>query len=127
LTYTDNSVIGTILGLTCTVLGHDTVDSCMERSTIMYSLAPVGTDLPRLDTLHALHVYADVVEPQHVGDVMAALIGYVDVNGKPGDRICHTCDPFIYLPVGKSYIDAVRVRITDEYGESVMFPDFLEK
>jgi hypothetical protein len=93
--------MGTILGLTCTELGHDKVNSRTERSAVMYGVATVGTDRPRMNNVHALHVYADVVEPQHVGDVMSPLIGYVNVNGKPGDRICHTCDPPIYLPVGR--------------------------
>jgi hypothetical protein len=124
--FTDNSIIGTVLGLQYTELSQDKVDSRMERGIVMYSLATVGTDIPRLKNLHALHVYADVVEPQHVGDIMSPLIGYVDVNGKPGDRINHICNPPIYLPVGRSYIDAIRVRITDEHGQNVMFADLLE-
>jgi hypothetical protein len=66
------------------------------------------------------------LEPQHVDDTMAPLIGYADVNGKPGDRISHTCNPPVYLPVAKSYIDAIRVRITDEHDQNIMFPDLLE-
>jgi hypothetical protein len=124
--YTDNTVTATVLGLQFTELGQDKVDSRMERNSNMYSLASVETALPRVDGLHALYVYADVVEPQHVGDVMAPLIGYVNVYGKPGDRISHTCNPPIYLPVIKSYIDAISVRITDECGKNAMFPDLLE-
>jgi hypothetical protein len=119
-------MIGTLLGFKYTDLSLNKVDSRMERSTVMYSLTPVGTEIPRLDALHALYVYADVVEPQHVGDVMAPLVGYADVNGKPGDRICHTSNPRVYLPVARSYIDAIRVRITDDRGDNVMFPDLLE-
>ena len=79
-----------------------------------------------MDNIHALYVYADVVQQQHVGDVMAPLTGYASVNGKPGDRISHTCNPPIYLPVVKSFIDAISVRITDEHGQDVMFPDLRE-
>ena len=124
--FTDNSIIGTVLGLKYTELGQDKVDSRMERGTIMYTLETVGTELPRLNNVHALYVYADVVEPQHVGDAMSPLIGYVNITGKPGDRLTHTCNPPIYLPVGRCYIDAIRVRITDEYGQNVMFPDLFE-
>jgi hypothetical protein len=98
----------------------------MERSTVMYSLTPVGTEIPRLNTLHALYGYTDVVEQQHVGNAMAPLIGYGDVNGKPGYPISHACNPPVYLPVVKSYIDAIPVHITNEHGENVMFPDLLE-
>jgi hypothetical protein len=57
---------------------------------------------------------------------MVPLVGYVDINGKPGDRAAPTCNPLVYLPVAKSYIDAIRVRINDERGENVMFPDLSE-
>jgi hypothetical protein len=99
--YTDNAIIGTLLGFKCTELRLDKVDSRMRRCTVMCSLTPVGAEIPGLDNLHALYVYADVVEPRHVGDVMAPLVGYADVNGKPGDRISHTCNPPIYSPVAK--------------------------
>jgi hypothetical protein len=66
------------------------------------------------------------VDPQHVGNVMALLTGYVDVNEKPGDRICHTCNPPVYLPVAKFYIDAIRAGITDKHGDNVMFPDLMQ-
>jgi hypothetical protein len=124
--YTDESAFGSTMKLKYTVMAPDKVDARMEGNTSMYTLATVGTELPRLDNIHALYVYADIVEPQHVGDVMAPLIGYVNVTGKPGDRICHTCNPPIYLPVDKSYIDVIRVRITDERGDDVRFPDLLE-
>jgi hypothetical protein len=123
---TDESSIGTMLGLKCVQLSQDKVDARMEPNTVMYNLPTVGTEVPRLDNMHALYVYADVVQQQHVGDVMAPLIGYVNVNGKPGDRISHTCNPPIYLPVARSYIDAISVRITDENGQNVMFPDLFE-
>ena len=123
---TDESMLGTIMGLKYTAMPSDKVDAHMAGNTNMYTLATVGTELPRLENIHALYVYADIVEPQHVGDVMAPLIGYVNVTGKPGDRMSHTCNPPIYLPVDKSYIDVIRIRITDERGNDVRFPDLLE-
>jgi hypothetical protein len=86
----------------------------------------VGTEKPGLNAVHALYVYANIAEPQHVSDVMAPLVAYVDISGKPGDRTCHTCNPPIYLPVDKSYIDAIQVRITDKHGQNAIFPDNVE-
>ena len=80
----------------------------------------------RLELRHqvsTLCTFSASTPTQHVGDVMAPLLGYVDIHGMPGDRISHTCNPPIYLPVHKSYIDATHVRITDEHGQNVMFPD----
>jgi hypothetical protein len=120
--YANNTYLAKILGLKATVVSPESARSSTD-TTVVHSLATIGTEAPRLDVVHALYVHADIVEPQHVGNVMVPLAGYVDIRGKPGDRICHTCNPLIYLPVHKSYIDAIQVRITDEHGQDVIFPD----
>ena len=120
--YTNNPYMSKILGLKGTLVSPPSSRSAGDKIEV-YSLATVGTDKPSLNAIHAFHVHADLVEPQHVGDAMAPLVGYVDIDGKPGERISHTCNPLVYLPVAKSYIDAIRVRINDERGENVTFPD----
>jgi hypothetical protein len=114
-----------ILGLKGTLVSPPSSRSADDEIEV-HSLATVGTEKPSLKAVHALHVHADIVDPQHVGDAMVPLVGYVNMNGKPCDRICHTCNPPIYLLVDKSYISATRVRITDEHGENVTFPDNAE-
>jgi hypothetical protein len=117
--------ISKVLGLKGTVVSPPSSRSAGDKIEV-HSLATVGTEKPGLRSVHALHVHDDIVEPQHVGNAMAPLVGYVNISGKPGDRISHTCNPPIYLPVGKSYIDAIRVHTTDEHGENVIFPDNVE-
>jgi hypothetical protein len=112
-------------GLKGTVVSPTSSRSLEDRIEV-HSIATVGTVKPSLNAVHLLYVHAHIVEPQHVRDVKVPLVGYVDIKGKPGDRICHTCNPPIYLPYGKCYIDAIRVRITDEHGENVSFPDNVE-
>ena len=90
---------------------------------MLCKLANVGTRIPTLNTVHALYVYADIVEYQHVGDVMAPLIAYVDVTKSPGERVGHICNPPVYLPVDKSYIDTISIRITDEHGNDIVLSD----
>jgi hypothetical protein len=121
----NKSYIATTLGVKATVVSPESSSSA-EGTIIVHSLATVGTEAPRLNVVHALYVHPDIVEPQHVGDVMVPLVGYVDINGKPGDRVCNTCNPPIYIPVGKSYMQAIHVRITDEHGQDVIFPDNIE-
>ena len=122
--YTHTPYIAKTLGLKATAL---TPPGTSEAPTIVvYKMATVGTDAPELQRVHALHVQANIVEPQHVGDAMVPLVGYVDITGKPGDRVCHTCNPPIYLRVDTSYINAIEVRITDEQGQIVMFPNNIE-
>jgi hypothetical protein len=123
--YSNNSYISKLLGLKGTVVSPPSTGSVEDRIEV-YSLATVGTVKPSLKPVDALHVHADIVEPQHVGDAMAPLVGYVDINEKPGDRVCHTCKTPIYLPGDKSYISAIPVRITDEHGENAIFPDNVE-
>jgi hypothetical protein len=88
----------------------------------MYRIGVSGYQAPKLGGLQAMYVYADIVAPQHVGDIMAPLIDYVDVHGKPGERISHVSNPLVYLPVDKTHIDSISIRIADEHGDDVPFP-----
>jgi hypothetical protein len=102
-------------GMTVTVGATDVVYS-------MYRIGMSGYQAPKLGGLQAMYVYADIVAPQHVGDTMAPLLDYVDVHGKPGERIGHVSNPPIYIPVDKTHIDSISIRIADEHGEDVPFP-----
>ena len=76
--------------------------------------------------LLSVYVYGDIVESQHVGDTMAPLLAYVDVDKSLGERVGHVCNPLVYLPVCRTYIDSISIRICDENGNKVPFPDDVE-
>ena len=124
--FADKTYISNVLGLQSTEFKTTKDERRGIREVIQQNLTLVGTQIPRLNTVDALYVYADIVEYQRVGNVMAPLIAYVDVTDSPGERVGHICNPPIYLPVNKSYIDAIHIRITDEHGDDPMFPDDIE-
>jgi hypothetical protein len=97
-----------------------------QRTEPMYRVGLIGSRTPRFGGVQALYVYTDIVEPQHVGDTMAPLLDYVDVRGTPGERICHVSNPPVYMPVDKTHIDTITIRICDEHGKDVKFPDDVE-
>ena len=122
--YSDSKYISNVLGLQATEMKSKKDDSNTRlRNVVLYKLANIGTRIPTLNTVHALYVYADIVEYQHVGDVMAPLIAYVDVTKSPGERVGHIRNPPVYLPVDKSYIDTISIRITDEHGNDIVLSD----
>jgi hypothetical protein len=115
--------IGKVLGMPVNEHTITVPDSPANRTVTMYKLDTVGTRTPKLDGVQALYVYGDLVDYQFVGDSMLPLLTLVDVEKSPGERVGHTCNPLIYLPVNKPFIDSISIRITDESGKEVPFPD----
>ena len=117
--YANTAYLGKVLGLQTTEQTLPSGGSTMK----VYKINMIGYRRPRLDTLHALYVYGNIVEHQHVGDTMAPLLAYVDVEKSPGERVSHICNPHVFLPVNRTYIDSIGIRICDEHGNNVSFPD----
>ena len=108
------------------VLGLETVEEslpCGGQMVKVHKICMNGIRRPKLESLQALYIYCDVVEPQHVGDTMAPLLAYADVVKSPGARVGHISDPLIYLPVSRTCVESISIRICDENGEDVPFPD----
>ena len=94
-----------------------------ESEVTLHELAVSGTNKPKLDRVQGLYIYGDIIERQYVGNSMSPLLDYMEVPNSLGERVCHTCDPLIYLPVSRSIIDTTSIRICDERGRDVAFPD----
>jgi hypothetical protein len=121
--YTESQYIGKVLGLDSSEIDLIFPIDEQEHLMKMYKLDVVGVRTPKLDNLQALYIYGCMVEHQRVGDTMAPLLAYVDVSMSPGERARHICNPLVYLSVNKSIIDTITIRICDEYGNEVKFPD----
>jgi hypothetical protein len=79
-----------------------------------------GTRKPKLDVLHSMYVYGDVIERQLVGDSDAPLLGIVPVvDAVPGHRVHCACNPLIYLPLSQAYIRNIRVTFATENGDPI--------
>jgi len=115
--------IGKVLGLGTTEVSLTVPETPTARTIKLFKLAARGTRTPKLDGVQALYVYGDIVDYQFVGDTMAPLLTLVDVEKSPGERVGHICNPLVYLPVNKSFIDNINIRIVDESGCDVAFPD----
>ena len=74
--------------------------------------------------ISSLFVYCDLVQPIHVGSIMAPLLRTVSFNVKQyGEMInAHYTNP-IYLPINKSMIDSVDIRICDVIGQLIPFAE----
>lgn len=123
----------TVLPYIANVLGLETMivtlpaEVCSSGHAIDIRLMEnIGTRSPKLGGIQALYIYTDIVEYQVVGDTLAPLLAYVDVEKSPGERVGHICRPLVYLPVNKSLIDSIGIRICDEHGNEINFPDDVE-
>lgn len=124
--YSTSSYIGHVLGLESRIVIIPAEVSSSGRAINLYKLENIGTRLPTLGGIQALYIYSDIVEYQVVGDTLSPLLAYVDVEKSPGERVGHICSPLVYLPVSKSDIDTIGIRICDEHGNEVNFPDDAE-
>jgi hypothetical protein len=114
-----------ILGLPATkVLERDFSSPQSERGrpATLYNVDLTGTRKPKLDVLHSMYVYSDVIERQPVGDTDAPLLGIVPVgNMAPGNRAHYAFNPLIYLPVSQAYIRNIRITLATGNGDPVPF------
>lgn len=70
---------------------------------------------------HMLLVYADIVEPQIVGDVLAPLLRVVRVKGHDGEMVREHYDRPHYLPVNRKFIETLEIVIRTHAGHLTPF------
>jgi hypothetical protein len=92
------------------------------RPAVLYTVTLTGTRKPKLDVLHSMYVYSDVIERQPVGDTDAPLLGIVPVgDAQPGHRVHYPFNPLSYLPVSQCNIKTIHVELVTEHGDPVPF------
>jgi hypothetical protein len=92
------------------------------REASVYAISLEGTRKPRLDVLHSIYVYSDVVESQPVGDTEAPLLGVVPIGDvAAGHRIDYRFKTRDFLPVSQAYIKNIRIKLATDEGEPIPF------
>lgn len=71
--------------------------------------------------IRSLYVYTDIVKYQYVGDSLAPLLRNVVVPNNKLTTQNIVYDSPHYLPVNKSTIETINIRITDELGNNIKF------
>jgi len=83
-----------------------------------------GTRKPRLDVIHSMHVYSDLIEAQPVGDIEAPLMGIVPIgSAQPGERVNYAFNPLSYLPLSASFMRNIRITLCTDNGDPVPFAE----
>ena len=70
---------------------------------------------------HDLYVYCDIIQPQHVGDVLVPLLRIVQLEGKDGQRVSKSFVRPEYIPVSRKQFESIEVNIKRDTGETVPF------
>lgn len=72
--------------------------------------------------INFLYIYSDIVKYQYIGDTLSPLLRTVSI---PTNKILTTesviYDSPHYLPVNKSSIDTINIKIKDEQGQNIKF------
>jgi hypothetical protein len=72
---------------------------------------------------NTIYVYSDVIKYQIVGDIQAPLIGTVPVQGKRGEQVYWSFSPAYYIPINKTAISTIELRLCNETGDLVPFDE----
>jgi hypothetical protein len=72
-------------------------------------------------TMSSLYIYVDIIKEQFVGSSLVKLIRSIPINGKNGDCINENFNSPNYVPVAYSDINAVEIKICDDYCELIQF------
>ena len=82
-----------------------------------YNLASVAN----LDTINAIYVYCDVIEPRTVGHTLAPLIGVLPITGKPDTYVSKRYDKIQYHPVLKKNFSDIHISLCDDQAKPIRF------
>nr|DAC81379.1 TPA_asm: penton [Parasteatoda house spider adintovirus] len=75
---------------------------------------------PNVD-LHLLYIYADIIQPEMVGDVVAPLLRILTVKGEDGEMVHAQFDRPHYLPLSRKHIESIEIVIRTHSGRYVSF------
>lgn len=71
--------------------------------------------------LHALYMYADIVECTSVGDSVVPLLRVIQITGQRGEMTHIQYERPRYVPVQKKEFDSIEIDIRDDLGQPVSF------
>ena len=70
-----------------------------------------SASVANVDTVNAIYVYCDVIEPRTVGHTLEPLIGVLPVTGKPGAYVSKRYDKIQYHPVLKNNLSNIHISL----------------
>lgn len=89
------------------------------------TIAPIKIDRKYENGLYIInnmYIYTDIVKYQYIGDTLSPLLRTVSI---PSSKVLSTesviYDSPHYLPVNKSSIDTINIKIKDEQGQNIKF------
>jgi len=105
---------------------HDVLG--FENKIITYNKEPQQGKLEvnLMRGISSFFIYCNVIEPIQVGSNLSPLLRQINYNRRPyGEMINETFNEPIYIPLSRSYIDAIDVVICDSTGEMIPFAEGL--
>ena len=76
---------------------------------------------PQIDEFSTIYLYTDIIKYQIVGDTQAPLLGTLPVQGKHGEQVYWSFNTNYYMPVNKTSISTIEVRLCNETGDLIPF------
>ena len=80
-----------------------------------------SASIANVETVNAIYVYCDVIEPRTVNHTLATLIGVLPVTGKPGTYVSKRYDKIQYHPVLKKNFSDIHILLRDDQAKPIRF------
>ena len=78
-------------------------------------------NVANVDTVNAIYVYCDVIEPRTVGHTLAPLLAFLPVTGKSGAYVSKRYDKIQYHPVLKKNFSNIHISLRDNQAKQIRF------
>ena len=82
-----------------------------------------GQPVPSLDPVSFLHIYADIIAPQIVGNIEAPLLQIVPIKAAYGETFKYAPLNVSYLGLSAKTVSTVNIEISDNKGKIISFAD----
>ena len=79
-----------------------------------------SASVANVDTVNAIYVYCDIIEPRTVGHTFAPLIGVLPVTGKPGAYVSKKYDKIQYHPVSKKSFSDIHISLRVDQAKRIV-------
>ena len=78
-------------------------------------------NVANVDTVNAIYVYCDVIEPRTVGHMLAPLLAVLPVTGKSGAYVSKRYDKIQYHPVLKKSFSDIHISLRNDQAKRIVF------
>lgn len=116
--FTEKAIMQRMLGIDAEIKSAFGEAGVLDTIVIKKNKPAVANRPPEFDAFPLMFVYTDLIQYQLIGDIKAPILAVLPVSGKAGEQVYWNCNPQSFIPLAKSEIRTVEIRLCTETGET---------